>query len=308
VTHLVSRLIRWATGRARIEGATRSDLVDLTSAERRASSGVDHLARAIRGAIYDGLCEGLTVKQISDQIEVLWSTVIATDEIRRLLRAELKRMTRVPVRVLSPRDHGKMIELTILDDVAPIPAHLLKPEHTEAGDRESNRIECGVYARIEAQRRALARDFPGFAERFLAHSPVAEASEGVNSPPASPTEPTEQVWGPSPLRRALSWWRLLTGGRVKENWRVVVDVPIADVQEEDKDAAMLDICRAWASDIGVEVPEGTSIKILCNDEAGNIVAYPLRAAVEEPAPASGDEITDPDGKAPVLEDDDPAPE
>lgn len=78
---------------------------------------------------------------------------------------------------------------------------------------------------------------------------------------------------------------------MKRNWRVVVDVPIADVQEESKDQATLDICRAWASDIGVEVPEDATIKILCNDEAGQIVSYPLTAIGEEIAaePASGDE-------------------
>lgn len=87
---------------------------------------------------------------------------------------------------------------------------------------------------------------------------------------------------------------------MKENWRVVVSVPVADVQEEDRDEATLDICRAWASDIGVEVPEDTSIKILCNDEAGNVVRYPLTAIGEELA-ADAPEATSEAGTEPPSE-------
>ena len=93
-------------------------------------------------------------------------------------------------------------------NVLMIPASLLKPEDVEAGDRESNRIELGVYARMEAQRRALARDFPGFARAYLAPKTVEEPLEGVKSPPAQGTEPTDWVRGPSPIRRAWRAWRL----------------------------------------------------------------------------------------------------
>lgn len=83
-------------------------------------------------------------------------------------------------RVLRPRAHGWLRECLRYaidrdsvrvgidtEHIAPIPANLLNPEHVEAGDRESNRVELGVYAQIEAQRRARARDFPGFARRYF---------------------------------------------------------------------------------------------------------------------------------------------
>lgn len=142
-------------------------------------------------------------------------------------------------RVMAPRSHGKreaMRQYTEMlkaegQKVMPIPASLLKPDHIEAGDRESNRVELGV------------RDFPGFARRYLETGQMRrsvrmgenagidartgaltcwipepeeaqateEPPEEVNAPPAQCTEPTDRVWGPSPIRRA---WRAFRLGKI----------------------------------------------------------------------------------------------
>lgn len=220
-------------------------------------------------------------------------------------RAELG----LPPFVMQARSHGKRAamraevdrakaeghDVLIIDDVAPIPSP-------------------GAYARIEAQRRALARDFPGFARRYfdtghmkrsvrmgenaginaltgeltvwLPEPEEAEATQEplreLNVPEGADLELSGPVWGPSPTRELFRQMRARRKEhRVKRNWRVVIALPIADGNDDMNEAFAQQIAAGVIANVdlsGIEDEGGDpadKVKILCTDEGDNIVNVPL---------------------------------
>lgn len=230
----------------------------------------------------------------------------------------------------------------------------LEFEFIPSAEREGPRAELGLppfvmyprgsYARIEAQRRALACDFPGFARRYFdtghmrrsvrmgenaginaltgeltAWLPEPEEAEAtqeplreLNVPEGAELELSGPVWGPSPTREFFRQMRAHRKERpVRDKFRVVVDVPL----RENAEVTEL-VCQQIASIITPGLPEGVAVKILCN-EGDDIVKVPRvgedEASTLTPEPgepdeaASGDEIKE-DGTASDLKDEDEAPE
>jgi len=247
--------------------------------------------------------------------------------------------------VMQARSHGKREGMRQYEEMlkaearAPmlIPASLLKPEHVEAGDRESTRAELGV------------RDFPGFARRYfdtghmkrsarmgenaginaesgeltvwLPEPEEAEATqeplEGEIVPQSADLELSGPVWGPSPTREFFRQMRARRKEhRVKGSWRVVITVPAGDIPAEERNDEAAEL---WCQQIAAEVLDKVSVPgedpranvlILATDEAGHIEKFPLVGAdeagtiksAEAAEPPSGDEIKE-DGTAPDLEED-----